>query len=73
MGTATLKKAEIFSKHVNNVFHRDIIFLQYLDKPGVIDVVEAAQGCQISYQLNIWLIYQTAINVLARSQSRVAT
>ena len=32
------------NKHINNVFNRDPIFLQYLDGPGVIDLAEAVHG-----------------------------
>jgi len=31
-------------KHILNCFNRDPIFLQYLDKPGVIEVAEAVMG-----------------------------
>ncbi len=32
------------NKHVNNAFNRDELFLQYLDRPDVIEVVEALHG-----------------------------
>lgn len=32
------------NKHVNNAFNRDPLFVQYLDRPDVIDVAEAVHG-----------------------------
>ena len=32
------------NKHINNVFNRDPIFLQYMDGTGVIDLAEAVHG-----------------------------
>ncbi|MDP7249059.1 MAG: phytanoyl-CoA dioxygenase family protein [Planctomycetota bacterium] len=32
------------NRHVNNAFNRDEVFLQYIDRPGIIDVVEAIHG-----------------------------
>ncbi|MCZ6677527.1 MAG: phytanoyl-CoA dioxygenase family protein [Candidatus Poribacteria bacterium] len=32
------------NKVINNSFNRDTLFLQYLDRPGLIDVVEAVHG-----------------------------
>lgn len=32
------------NKSINNVFNRDPVFLSYVDRPGVIDVAEAAHG-----------------------------
>ena len=32
------------NKHINNAFNRDPIFLQYLDRPDVIDLAEALHG-----------------------------
>lgn len=35
-----------FERSVNNAFNRDALFLQYLDKPGVIELAEAAHGSE---------------------------
>lgn len=35
---------DYLDKHILNCFNRDPIFLQYLDKPGVIDVAEGVMG-----------------------------
>ena len=32
------------NKHINNAFNREITFLQYLDKPEVIEIEEAIHG-----------------------------
>ncbi len=41
---STPEDGGFLNKHVNNVFNRDPIFLQYLDYDGVIDLAEALHG-----------------------------
>lgn len=38
------KDHRYLNKSINNVFNRDPVFLPYLDRPDIIDVVEAAHG-----------------------------
>jgi ectoine hydroxylase-related dioxygenase (phytanoyl-CoA dioxygenase family) len=40
----TPENGGFLNKHINNAFNRDALFLQYLDKPGVIEVAEAVHG-----------------------------
>ena len=35
---------ESWSRHFNNAFNRDEVFLKYLDKPGIIELVEEIHG-----------------------------
>lgn len=38
------KVHESWSRHFNNAFNRDEVFLQYLDKPGIIELAEEIHG-----------------------------
>ena len=40
----TVESGGFINKTVNNTFNRDPLFLQYLDKPGLIELVEAVHG-----------------------------
>ena len=40
----TLEKDGFLQKHINNAFNHDSIFIQYLDRPEVIDLIEAVHG-----------------------------
>lgn len=40
----TSENGGFLNKIINNSFNRDALYLQYLDKPGVIDVAEAVHG-----------------------------
>lgn len=40
----TVESGGFINKSVNNAFNRDPLFLQYLDKPGVIELAEAVHG-----------------------------
>ena len=41
---STPETGGFFNKHVSNSFNRDPIFLQYLDREGIIDLAEAIHG-----------------------------
>ena len=41
---STPENGDFLNKHINNAFNRDVLFLQYLDKPVVSDVAEAVLG-----------------------------
>ena len=43
---STPENGGFLNKHVNNAFNRDALFLQYLDKPGIIEVAESVHGDQ---------------------------
>ncbi|MCZ6632697.1 MAG: phytanoyl-CoA dioxygenase family protein [bacterium] len=40
----TPENGRYLNKHINNAFNRDSLFLDFLDKPGVIEVSEAVHG-----------------------------
>ena len=41
---STPENGGFLNKHINNAFNRDAIFLQYLDKPEIIELGEAIHG-----------------------------
>lgn len=40
----TAEEAGFFQTHVNNAFNRDRLFLDYLDRPGIVELAEAVHG-----------------------------
>ncbi|MCZ6680852.1 MAG: phytanoyl-CoA dioxygenase family protein [Candidatus Poribacteria bacterium] len=40
----TPENGGFLNKHINNAFNRDVVFLQYLDKPGITELEEAVHG-----------------------------
>ena len=40
----TPENGGFLNKHINNAFNRDAVFLQYLDKPEIIELGEAIHG-----------------------------
>ena len=40
----TPENGGFLNKHINNAFNRDVVFLQYLDKPEIIELGEAIHG-----------------------------
>ena len=40
----TPENGGFINRHINNAFNRDILFLECIDKPGVIELVEAIHG-----------------------------
>ena len=40
----TPENGGFLNKHINNAFNRDAVFLQYLDKPAIIELEEAIHG-----------------------------
>ncbi len=40
----TPENGGFLNKHINNAFNRDVLFLQYLDKLGIIELEEAVHG-----------------------------
>ena len=39
---------ESWSRHFNNAFNRDEVFVRYLDKPGIIELAEEIHGERVS-------------------------
>lgn len=52
----TPESAGFLNKAINNAFNRDALFLEYLDRPGVIELAEAIHGsdCHI-IQMTAWI------------------
>ena len=66
----TVESGGFINKSVNNAFNRDPLFLQYLDRPGVIELAEAVHGedCHV-IGMTAWMYTYTTVHSIRISSS----